>query len=298
MAEDPNGLIPDQHAPSPAGIGLGFRLPLAQEFLASESTSADFIEIAPENYLFCGGKRLRLLHAARERFPVVSHGLCGDFSGSSPLDMEILEGLKVFLKEMKAAWYSDHLCLTVINGRALHELLPLRFCEETVIRAAGRIREIQDLLELPIAIENVSAYLTMPDPQMSEHEFVSHVLNEADCKLLLDINNVYVNSKNFGFDPDAYIDALPLERVIQIHIAGHREDESGLRIDTHGEQIIDPVFKLLARTLPKLSGRVPILLERDANIPPLSELELELRRLQEIAQAAWGANQSNAEQRL
>ena len=284
MTAEPRSSGENLNQGTPSGIGLGFRLPLAQELLASSTSHVEFIEIAPENYLFCGGKRKRLLHAARERFPVVSHGLCGDFAGCAPMDNELLDALKSFLNEMNAAWYSDHLCLTVVEGIALHELLPLQFCEETVVRAAKRIKDVQDFLEMPVAIENVSAYMRMPHiEEMEESEFVASVLQEADCRLLLDINNVYVNSQNFSFDPDAYIDSLPLDRVIQIHIAGHREDENGLRIDTHGEHIIDPVYQLLARTLPKIPNDVPILLERDAHIPPLTELESELARLKEIA---------------
>jgi uncharacterized protein len=277
-------------SPSPIGsVGLGFRLKLADAILASETSNAQFLEIAPENYLDCGGMRRRLLHSARERFPIVSHGLCGDFAGSDKPDLDVLSRLKLFLREVGAKWYSDHLCLTVANGVALHDLLPLPFSEEAAERAIARIRFIQDFLEIPVAIENVSAYLRMPGSTMEEPTFVSTIATQADCLLLLDVNNVYVNSQNFGFDPDTYMDALPLSRVVQIHVAGHRVEEDGLLIDTHGEAIIDPVYALLERTLPKLSRRAPVLLERDANIPPLPVLEKEMARLRQITSSVWPA---------
>ena len=158
------------------------------------------------------------------------------------------------------------------------------------MRAARRVREVRDLLELPIAIENISAYARMPGSVMEETEFISAVVQEAGCLLLLDVNNVFVNANNFGFDADSYIDALPLDRVVQVHVAGHHVEDDGLRVDTHAADIIDPVFELLERTLPKLRSGVPILLERDSNIPPLPVLELELKRLAEIeARAAEAA---------
>lgn len=277
----------DPSAPRIGSVGLGFRLKLADAILDSDTSNADFMEIAPENYLDCGGMRSRLLHSARERFPIVSHGLCGDFAGSDKPDIELLSKLKRFLTDMGAKWYSDHLCLTVANGVALHDLVPLPFSDEAAERAIERIRFIQDFLELPVAIENVSAYLRMPGSSMDESEFVKTVATQADCLLLLDVNNVYVNSQNFEFDPDAYIDALPISRVVQIHVAGHRVEEDGLLIDTHGEAIIDPVYELLGRTLRKLPQPAPILLERDSNIPPLAVLEKELARVRQIATDAW-----------
>ncbi len=277
------------HAPpaaGPSGVGLGFRLKLARELLAAEHTSARFLEVAPENYLGIGGPRARLLAAAAERWPLVCHGLCGDFSGAAPLDHELLVELKAFLRRYGARWYSDHLCLTHAAGAEIHDLLPLPFHGDAVRRTARRVREVRDLLDLPIAVENISAYARMPGGDLEEPAFVRAVLEEADCLLLLDVNNVYVNSVNFGFDPRAYIEALPLERVVQIHVAGHREERPGLLIDTHGAAIIDPVYELLTWTLTKLPKQAPVLLERDNNIPPLPELEQELSRLAAIVEQA------------
>lgn len=276
----------DEDNDAPRGVGLGFRVQNARELLASETTNARFVEVAPENYLGIGGGRARQLAAAAERWPIVCHGLCGDFSGAAPLDRDLLAELKAFLRRLDARWYSDHLCLTHAAGAELHDLLPLPFHSAAVTRAARRIREVRDLLDLPIAVENVSAYARMPGGEMDEPAFVRAVLEEADCLLLLDVNNVYVNAVNFGFDPKAYIEALPLERVVQIHVAGHKEERPGLLIDTHGAPIIDPVYELLAWTLTKLPQRVPVLLERDHNIPPLPELEAELARLTRIVDEA------------
>jgi uncharacterized protein (UPF0276 family) len=268
----------------PTGVGLGFRAALAEELLSSTSTGVQFIEVAPENYLGVGGQRGRWLAMAAERWPVVSHGLCGDFSGAAPLDRELIVELKLFLRQHGARWYSDHLCLTHVAGAETHDLLPLPFTDEAIVRSAARIREMSDALELPIAIENVSAYMRAPGGVMDEATFVSRVVDEARCHLLLDVNNVYVNAVNFKLDAGAYLDALPLHRVIQIHVAGHDvEIENELLIDTHGSAVIDPVYELLELTLQKMRRAPPILLERDHNIPKLSVLEAELSRLRSIA---------------
>lgn len=267
---------------SPTGVGLGLRLKLARELLSTEQSAASFLEIAPENYLHVGGERARVLDAVRERWPVVCHGLAGDLAGSAPLDREFLDDLRAFLERVGAHWYSDHLCLTHVAGGEFHDLIPLPFSVEAGRRAAKRIRDVRDHLQLPMAVENISAYARMPGGDMDEPDFVRFVVEESDALLLLDVNNVYVNAVNFGFDPRDYIMRLPLERVVQIHIAGHTEERPGLLIDTHGAPIVDPVYALLEWTLPKLPRPVPILLERDHHIPPLAELEQELHRVRHI----------------
>jgi uncharacterized protein len=287
--------LPGPH-PLHGTVGLGFRAALAEALLAAEAPPLSFIEIAPENYLGVGGTRGRLLAMAAERWPVVSHGLCGDFAGAAPLDEELLAALRGFLRAHGARWYSDHLCLTHVAGGESHDLLPLPLSREAASRAAARIRAVRDRLELPIAVENVSAYLRAPLPAgeapMTEWDFIRTVAEDADCGLLLDVNNVYVNSVNFGTDADAFIDGLPLERVVQIHMAGHHVeavDDDGtptLVVDTHGAPMIEPVYALLQRTLMRFQDRglplPPVLLERDHRIPPLPELELELVRLRGI----------------
>jgi hypothetical protein len=284
-------------------VGLGFRAALAGELLAADRTSASFVEVAPENYLGVGGQRGRRLAAAAERWPIVSHGLCGDFAGAAPVDDELTVELGRFLRRHGARWYSDHLCFTHVAGAEVHDLLPLPHTDEAALRVAERVRLLRDRLALPIALENVSAYLRAPTPPgstvLDEADFVRRVVEAADCLLLLDVNNVYVNAVNFGFDADDYVARLPLERVVQIHMAGHlveERDNTGaptLLIDTHGAPVIDPVYALLQRTLERMRAEnlvlPPVLLERDHDIPPLPALEQELQRLRATVDAAAGA---------
>jgi uncharacterized protein (UPF0276 family) len=270
------------------GVGLGFRFSIAEQMLGSRSLAADFVELAPENYMGLGGKRARVLAMARERWPIVCHGLCGDFSGVAPFDVDYMTQLRLFLREQRVLWYSDHLCMTHVAGVETHDLIPLAFNEESVKRAADRIRQVQDYLDIPVAVENVSAYVRMPGGDMLEHEFIRAVVNEANCRLLLDVNNVYVNAHNFGFDAQAFIDKLPLDRVVQIHMAGHEVDDDVL-IDTHGSPIVDPVYELMRYALQKLPRNPPILLERDNDIPTLEVLEQELDHLRRVAGAVYAS---------
>jgi uncharacterized protein (UPF0276 family) len=267
-----------------SGVGLGFRLGLAEAMLGASSSHARFVEICPENYAGLGGRRARLLDSARERWPVVAHGLCGDLAGAAPIREDVIGEVGALLSRLGARWYSDHLCFTHLAGAEIHELVPLPFTERAAKRAARRVKEIQARLGLPMGVENVSAYARMPGGEMDEPDFVRMVAEEADCLMLLDVNNVYVNSVNFGFDPKEYIAKLPLERVVQIHVAGHEVEEPGLLLDTHAEPIIDPVYDLLAWTLERLPALPPVLLERDGNFPPLAELEAELGRLAQLVE--------------
>jgi uncharacterized protein (UPF0276 family) len=269
-------------------VGLGFRLGMAKAMLERNETAFQFVEIAPENYLGVGGKRARLLAMAKERWPIVAHGLCGDLAGSAPMNDALLEDLRVLLKDTGAAWYSDHLCLTHAAGSELHELVPTPMNDEWVERFAHRISELQKRLEVPVAIENVSAYTRMPDSTMPEHAFVAAVAEAADCKILLDVNNVYVNAHNFGDDAEAFIRAMPMERVAEIHMAGHHVEDEETLLDTHGAAIVDPVYELLAFALGVMKEKrptlPPILLERDHNFPALTELEDEVMRLRGIVE--------------
>ncbi len=237
---------------------------------------------------------------AAERWPVIFHGLCGDLAGAAPLNESWLASLRAFLRRHDARWYSDHLCLTHVDGVETHDLLPLPLSIEAADRAAARIRAVADRLELPIAVENVSAYLRPPVPAgeapLTEFDFMCRVVEAADCRVLLDVNNVYVNSVNFGTDAATFIDALPLERVVEIHVAGHHveavdpEGRPSLLIDTHGAPIGDPVFALVRHTVARFRARgltvPPILLERDHHIPPFAELASELCALKDIVSAA------------
>jgi uncharacterized protein (UPF0276 family) len=280
-------------------VGVGFRAAFAQDLLCAEATAVGFVEVAPENYMGVGGQRGRRLAAARERWPIVSHGLCGDFAGAAAFDEDFFSGIRAFLKHTHARWYSDHLCYTHVDGAEVHDLLPLPYCEEAIERVVARLGLVRDRLEMPIAVENISAYVRAPttpgEGAIDEPMFVRRVVEEADALMLLDLNNVYVNAVNFGFDPDAYIAQLPLERVVQIHVAGHEVHESDSRglpmllIDTHGEAIAAPVYALLRRTLERCKTQglpfPPVLLERDHNIPPLHALEAEVRQLRDIVAA-------------
>lgn len=254
----------------PHGAGLGLRRELIPALRSRIPDAIDFLELAPENWMEMGGFRRKELHHFAEQRPIVAHGLSLSLGGPAPLDESFLLRIKAFLDEYGVARYTEHLSWCSDEGQ-LYDLLPIPLTEEAVRHVAGRIRRTQEILERRIAVENPSYYLAPPDPEMSETDFIRAVVEEADCDLHLDVNNVYVNSCNFGFDPWAFIQALPAERVTYIHVAGHYREPDGLLIDTHGAPVIDPVWQLLDRTYGHL-GTPPTLLERDFNLPPLDEL--------------------------
>ncbi|MEL0168005.1 MAG: DUF692 domain-containing protein [Pseudomonadaceae bacterium] len=263
----------------PSGTGLGLRRSLLPDLLESKSVVADFLELAPENWIGVGGRLGRRLRALSERYPLVCHGLSLNLGGSAPLSERLLADVRRFLDEHNVAAYSEHLSACGDHAQ-LYDLLPVPFTDENVRRIAGRIQQVQDALQRPLIIENVSAYLTLPG-QMSEAAFVRAVLEEADCQLLLDVNNAYVNSVNLGGDPFEFIQAMPSERVAYLHMAGHFDAEPGLKIDSHGAAVADPVWQLLEQTY-GLHGVRPTLLERDFNIPALSGLMPELQRIRAL----------------
>lgn len=258
------------------GAGLGLRRSFMQE-LATEVLSdvPDFFEIAPENWMGMGGRYGRSLHQFTERYPFVCHGLSLSIGGPQPLDMQFLGDLRRFLDTHQIRLYSEHLSYTTDDGH-LYDLLPIPFTHEAARYVAERVQQVQDVLGRRIALENVS-YYAAPGQEMSEQDFLLEVLQRADCDLLLDVNNIYVNSINHRYDANAFLDAMPAERVSYVHIAGHYEEAPDLRVDTHGADVIPEVWQLLDRTYKRL-GAVPTLLERDFNIPALSVL------LQEMAQ--------------
>jgi uncharacterized protein (UPF0276 family) len=267
-----------------AGIGLGLRWPLLEDILASPPIELAWLEIAPENYMGRGGRFRDALDRCASRFPIVTHGLALSLGGFDPLAVAYLRELRSVIAQTETPWHSDHLCFAVVDGIATHDLLPIPFNPAVAQHVADRIKRAQDILGLPLAIENISAYAVAPGSSMSEEEFLSEVLTRADCRLLLDVNNVFVNSKNHGFDARTMIAALPLERVCQLHVAGHETNESG-RIDTHAEDICEEVYDLLEWTLTRTGPR-PVLLERDDNFPEWDHLCGELRRLDLIAKRA------------
>ncbi|MCA9606683.1 MAG: DUF692 domain-containing protein [Myxococcales bacterium] len=264
------------------GVGLGLRHDLARELLDRRPSEVRWLEIHPENYVARGGRFQLNLEEARDHWRLVTHGLTCGVGTVERFDPGYTRQLRDLLDAIDAPFHSEHMCFGGIDDTFLHDLLPLPFNAETVKVAAARAKELRDAIERPVAIENVSYYADPLDPGgWTEPEFLLEVLDAADAKLLLDVNNVYVNSKNHGFDPRPYIDRIPRERVVQIHVAGHFTGDDGLIIDTHGEPICDGVYELLAYTIARL-GPVPVLLERDQNIPDLDTLLEEVRRLTAI----------------
>ena len=265
------------------GAGLGLRRDFFEEILTNPDFKIDFLEVAPENWLRFGGRLGRELRTLSERYPFVCHGLSLDLGGPRALDEAYLHELKGFLNEHEVVYYTEHLSYCGDSGH-LYDLLPIPFTEEAVHYVAKRIRRVQDILERPLGIENVSFYL-MPSTELTEVEFVNAVLSEADCGLMLDVNNIYVNSINHGYDAKAFMQAMPTERIQYMHMAGHFDEAEDLKIDTHGEPVKAAVWDLLDATYEK-HGLQPTLLERDFNIPPLAELMQEVAQIQQ-AQQAW-----------
>lgn len=243
--------------------------------LADQSPSqVDFMEVAPENWMGMGGSYGKQFRAFTERYPFVCHGLSLSIGSPTPLDEDFLRKLKRFLTEHHFRCYSEHLSYCSDDGH-LYDLMPMPFTEEAVHYVAQRIRRVQDILEQTIVMENISYYAEPQGKDMEEIDFLNAVLCEADCQMLLDVNNVYVNSVNHGYDAKAFLKALPAERIAYLHIAGHYNEADDLIVDTHGADIVDPVWDLLETTYANF-GVIPTLLERDANIPPLAELLTEL----------------------
>lgn len=266
--------------PALHGAGLGFRRESLDELETRVPDVIDFFEVAPENWIDMGGVLGRRFRAFAERYPFVCHGLSLSLGGPTPLDALLLRKIRGFLDQYHIPLYTEHLSYCSDDGH-LYDLLPIPMTEEAVKYVAARIRQAQDILGRRIAVENASYYVQAPINEMDEPAFVRAVLEEADCDLHLDVNNVYVNSVNHRFDPRAYIASLPAERVVYMHMAGHYNEAEDLIIDTHGADVIDPVWELLDFTYQTIGVR-PTLLERDFNIPPLAELEKEVMR---IAQA-------------
>ncbi len=263
------------------GIGLGLRVPLFDDLMRSALPELQWLEVSPENHMLRGGLFTAQLDAARERWPVVTHGLTLSIGGSDPLDDAYLRALGDFTRSVETPWHSDHLCFCGDAGTQLHDLLPLPFTREAVDHVATRAREVRRRLGIPFVLENISWYAEPAGREMSEAAFLRAVLEESDAGLLLDVNNVYVNARNHGFDARDFMAALPLERVVQLHVAGHLVERDGFRIDTHGEDVCDDVYSLLEWTLAR-TGPVPVLLERDGGFPPWETLVGEIRALDAI----------------
>ena len=267
----------------PTGAGLGFRRELLPALKTHVPDAIDFFEIAPENWIDMGGAHGRDLRSFTERYPFVCHGLSLSLGGPTPLDEMLLHKTRQLMDAHGIALFTEHLSYCSDDGH-LYDLLPIPFTEEAVKYVAARIRRTQDILERRIAIENASFYAAAPIAEMDEAHFIRAVLQEADCDLHLDINNVYVNSVNHRYDPLEFIRALPTERIAYMHMAGHYNEADDLLVDTHGADVIDPVWALLDASY-RIHGVAPTLLERDFNIPPLAELVREVEHIARIQTA-------------
>ena len=254
------------------GVGIGLRVPHYQHII-SRKPGVDWFEIISENYMCDAGRPLHVLDQILEHYRVVQHGVSMYFGNAARPQRDHLERLKALTKRTGTPWLSDHLCWGSVDGRYTHDLLPMPYTWEAVEWTARNIREVQDFVGLPVAVENVSSYVEFNASEMSEWEFLNEVVERADCGILLDVNNIYVSSKNHSFDPYTYLDAVPAERVAQIHIAGHTKFEKYI-LDTHDHPVLDPVWKMYAHALRRV-GRTATLLEWDDRIPTFDEVHRE-----------------------
>jgi uncharacterized protein len=262
------------------GFGLGLR-PVHYEAILDDAPAVDWLEIITENYLVPGGKPLHFLDRIRSRFPMAMHGVSLSIGSTDPIDRSYLKQVRELAGRVEPAWISDHLCWTGVDGRNVHDLLPLPYTEEALNCVVDRVGEVQDMLGRQILLENVSSYLSYRSSEMTEWEFLAEVARRADCAILLDINNIYVSSVNHAFDPARYLRGVPKDRVRQFHLAGHSDMRDHL-IDTHDHPIAAPVWSLYRDALAHF-GQVPTMIERDDNIPPLGELVAELDMARAIA---------------
>jgi uncharacterized protein len=276
----PHPLAPRPQDMQLNGFGLGLR-PTHYEAILNEPHAIDWLEIITENYLIPGGKPLAYLERIRARFPLAMHGVSLSIGSMDPLDRDYLAAVHHLSRRIEPAFISDHLCWTGVDGRNMHDLLPLPYTEEALAVVVARVEQVQEALGRQILLENVSSYLTFHASEMTEWEFLSEVARRADCAILLDINNIYVSSVNHGFDALRYLHAVPRERVRQFHLAGH-SDLGGHLIDTHDHPIAEPVWDLYRAALAHF-GAVPTMIERDDNIPELHELVAELNVARALA---------------
>ena len=263
-----------------AGIGVGLRREYAKE-LACTERQIDFIEVMPENWVCFGGRRRQQLEACVERFPSVTHSVSLNIGGIDPLDGELLDATSALLKRLEAPFFTDHVCYSSVRGQPISDLLPLPFTREVIEHTAARIIAARERVGCPLALENATFYSHMPGAEMDEASFLCQLLAAGDCGMLLDVNNVYVNSVNHGFDARDYLRALPVARVRQLHLAGHSR-QGGMLIDTHDAPVAEAVWQLYERAVARFPGAATTL-ERDDHIPPLAELVAELDHARRLA---------------
>jgi uncharacterized protein (UPF0276 family) len=269
--------------PSSLGFGLGLR-PVHYTAILESTPAVDWFEVITENYLVDGGRPLYFLDSIRARYPVVMHGVSMSIGSTEPLDETYLGRVRELARRCAPEWVSDHLCWTGVDGRNLHDLMPLPYTEEALAHVAGRIQHVQERLARTLVLENVSSYVSYVSSSMSEWEFLSELVRRTGCELLLDVNNIYVSSRNHGFAAREFIDGVPLAAVRQFHLAGH-QDHGSYCIDTHDAPVRAEVWDLYAHSLRRF-GPVSTLLERDDAIPPLAELVAELGQARAVAAGA------------
>lgn len=262
------------------GFGLGLRTAHFEHVLQHQP-HVDWFEVLSENFMVAGGKPKYYLHAIAERYPVVMHGVSMSIGGTDSLDMAYLKALKQLANEVQPKWISDHLCWTSVHGQNSHDLLPLPYTQETIEHVAKRVSQVQDFLGRRILLENVSSYLSYQDSSMDEWEFLNALAEQADCLILLDINNIYVSARNHGFNALEYLNKINPKRVQQFHLAGH-SDYGDYVIDTHDQDVVEPVWQLYQQALQRF-GLVSTMIERDGNIPAFPALEHELQQASRLA---------------
>jgi len=265
------------------GTGLGLRQEFLEELLENQQSPVDFLEVAPENWLKIGGRRQKLFEQCAERYPIALHGLSLSIGGPDALNIQLVKDIKAFMAHYDIETYSEHLSYCSDTQGYLYDLLPIPFTEEAVQYVVARIKQVQDILGRALILENVS-YYAAPDQKLKEIDFLKAILSESGCNLLFDVNNVYVNSINHGYDAKEFIKQIPTDKIIYLHIAGHYKEAKNLLIDTHGAPVIQTVWDLLKYTY-QIHGNLPTLLERDFNIPSLKELLLETKKITSIQRA-------------
>lgn len=274
------------------GFGLGLRTDHYSEIFDNEP-DIDWFEVLSENYMVPGGQPLRMLDRVRERYPVVMHGVSMSIASTAPMDMDYLRGLRSLAERVEPKWISDHLCWTGVHGVNLHDLLPIPYTEEALSHVTDRVHQVQEFLDRPLTLENVSTYVSFGCSEMPEWEFISELSKRTGCWLLFDVNNVYVSAFNHGYDPKAFIDGIPADRVVQFHVAGHSHMGTHI-IDTHDATVCDDVWDLYRHALRRF-GPVSTMIERDDHIPPLSDLIDELAVARQIATETLATDATAAE---
>lgn len=262
-------------------VGIGYRKEFSKTFLNTDILQPDFVEVAPENWLGVGGYWKKELKQVLEKYPLYCHGLSLSVGSPEGIDKDFVKQVKQFLEDTQAVLYSEHLTFSKVDNAHLYDLLPIPFTQEAIERVSENILQVQDILKRQLILENGS-YYTVLKAEMSEEDFINEIVNRTGCELLLDVNNVYVNAFNHTYDAKKFIQKMPLDKVKYIHMAGHYQVNDHLIIDTHGGDIIDPVYDLFGWTLGQIGKDIPVLLERDFNIPELENLQHEINTLRMI----------------